>query len=164
MVSLTTILVPTDFSPPSEAALAYARALAESFGATIHVLHVIENPFLSMGPTELFVPAPQSFAEELDGEALRRLDALFPGDDRARFGARTVLRHGRPYVEIDDYAREHQIDLIVMGTHGRTALAHLLLGSVTEKVIRTAPCPVLTVRERVRTGGRAEDAQTEVQA
>jgi nucleotide-binding universal stress UspA family protein len=144
MIAFKQILVPVDFSETSDIALAYARALGESFGATLHVLHIVENPYLSMGPTEMYVPPPQTFLADLEKEARARLDAMLPAAERD--GTRVVLRTGRPASEIIDYANAERIDLIVMGTHGRTALAHMLMGSVTEKVLRIAPCPVLAVR------------------
>jgi nucleotide-binding universal stress UspA family protein len=146
MIAIRNILVPTDFSEPSTAALRYAVALAEAFESTLHVLHVIENPYMAMGPAELYVAPPVNFIGELEKEAERRLAEAVTPDERARFHVREMTRHGRPHEEIDGYAKENAIDLIVMGTHGRTALAHLLIGSVAEKVVRTAPCPVLTVR------------------
>lgn len=132
----TRILVPTDFSKASDAALAHARRLADSTGACLHVLHVVDNLFLR---TVLADP------RDYEAVALRQLHERVAGDDP---GAILVMeRSEAPADEIIRYARVHDIDLIVMGTHGRGRMAHLLLGSVAENVARTAPCPVVTMRE-----------------
>jgi nucleotide-binding universal stress UspA family protein len=127
------ILAATDFSAPSDAALAHARYLAESTGASLHVLHVVDNMFM-----RVVLADPRDY----ETAALRQMQ------DRVPAGAiLAVERSDEPADEITSYARTHGIDLIVMGTHGRGRMAHLLLGSVAEKVARTAPCPVLTMRE-----------------
>jgi nucleotide-binding universal stress UspA family protein len=138
------ILVPTDFSRASDAALAHARMLAGSTGATVHLLHVVDTAFLAT------VLADRRDYESAAYEKLQqRLSAERTG------GILVVERSESPADEITRYARTHNVDLIVMGTHGRGRVAHLLLGSVAEKVARTAPCPVLTMRETPRTpGGR----------
>ena len=139
----TRILAATDFSAPSDAALAEARRLAGSLGASLHVLHVVDNTFMRVALGD-----PRDY----ETAALRQLRDRIPAGDR------TTLAVGRsdvPADEITRYARIHDIDLIVMGTHGRGRMAHLLLGSVAEKVARTAPCPVLTMREAPpETGGQ----------
>ena len=134
----THILVPIDFSASSAAALDYARALAGRFDASLHLLHVLENDFLRP-----MVADPR--AAEI--AALRQLDELLTADERQRGAVTEVLRSDAVADEIVAYARSNSIDLIVMGTHGRTGLAHLLKGSVAERVARTAPCTVLTSRE-----------------
>jgi nucleotide-binding universal stress UspA family protein len=137
MIVLKNVLVATDFSPPSDAALAYGRALARTFGASLHLLHVVENYFLR--PT---ASAPYMIQEA----KTRMLDGQLTDEDR-QLGARAVLEiSDEPADTITDYAKAHNIDLIVMGTHSRRGLERLLVGSVAEHVIRTAPCPVLTVR------------------
>ena len=138
MIVLKAVLVATDFSPPSDAALTYGRALARTFGASLHVLHVVENYFLR----------PSASAPYMVQEAkTRMLDAQLTDDDRRQLGAITVLEiSDEPADAIADYAKTHNIGLIVMGTHSRSGLERLLVGSVAEHVIRTAPCPVLTVR------------------
>ena len=138
MILLKKVLVATDFSPPSDAALTYGRALARTFGASLHVLHVVENYF--MRPT---TAAPYMVQEA----KTRMLDDQLTDEDRHQSGARTVLEvSDEPADAIASYAKAQKIDLIVMGTHGRSGLERLLVGSVAEHVIRTAPCPVLTVR------------------
>ena len=134
----TRILVPTDFSKPSDAALAQARRLAENTGATLHVLHVVDNMFLR---------AVLADPRDYETAALRQLQDRVPVEDRGAGAILVVERSDEPADEIISYARIHEIDLIVMGTHGRGRMAHLLLGSVAEKVARTAPCPVLTMRD-----------------
>jgi nucleotide-binding universal stress UspA family protein len=137
MIVLKKVLVATDFSPPSDAALAYGRALARTFGASLHLLHVVENYFLR--PT---AAAPYMIQEA----KTRMLDDQLTNEDR-QFGARAVLQiSDEPADTIAGYAKAQNIDLIVMGTHSRGGLERLLVGSVAEHVIRTAPCPVLTVR------------------
>jgi universal stress protein A len=146
MLNLKTILVATDFSDASQAALEYARGLAEKFGASLHVLHVLEDLAAHAWTTEVYVAALPGVHEEMERQAQERLATLFTEDERGRFRVRTALRLGSPFVEIIRYARDEHADLIVMGTHGRGAIAHMLLGSVAERVVRKAACPVLTVR------------------
>jgi nucleotide-binding universal stress UspA family protein len=146
MIALKRILVPTDFGEASEAALGYARALARLFGASVAVLHVVDNMLANPAGVEgyLVYPEMQSALEE---SARTQLEALVRDDDRRELGATTVLLTSTaPALAIATYAREHGIDLIVMGTHGRGAMAHLMMGSVAERVVRTAPCPVLTLK------------------
>lgn len=144
MIRLTTILVPTDFSEPSQSAIKYARAFAEQFKATVHVLHVLEDPFI-YAPTSEGYMVPPGLIEEMEKAARDRLQKAFPVEGPS-VQVELVLKHGSPFVEIVRYAREHDVDLVVIGTHGRGPIAHMLLGSVAEKVVRKAPCPVLTVR------------------
>lgn len=138
MILLERILVATDFSDASAAALEYGRSLAQTFGASLHVLHVTENTFLRPVPGDPFA---------LKAAAIRHLEDRFTDDDRTELRAVTALEMSdNPAEEIVKYAKKHDIGLIVMGTHGRGTMAQLLVGSVAEKVVRTAPCPVLTVR------------------
>jgi nucleotide-binding universal stress UspA family protein len=149
--TFTRILVPTDFSATSDAALEYARTVAERFGATLHLLHVVEDPFAHRGFSgEMYIEEPfadlrTTLMQEAEGQLASR---LLP-DDRSRFRATAEAVVGHGLRTITAYAAERGIDLIVMGTHGRTGLAHALMGSVAERVVRTAPCPVLTVRRGV---------------
>jgi nucleotide-binding universal stress UspA family protein len=142
-IALTRILVPTDFSAPSDVALRYAVSLAGAFGAQLHLLHVVERE--QQWAAELAAVA----AIDVDAENRARSDAglaeLLTREERERYAATLVTLTGAPFVEIVRYARREAIDLIVMGTHGRGAIAHLLVGSVAENVVRKAPCPVLTV-------------------
>lgn len=139
------ILVPLDFSEQSLRALAYAKTLGKSLAASLHLLHVIPNPFIAH-PGGLYAPLPQPFLDDLEQDARTRLDEACPSDEREAFSVRSVVKVGDPLFEIVEYARLEHVDLIVIGTHGRTGIPHLFLGSVAERVVRTAPCPVLTVR------------------
>ena len=144
------ILVPTDFSPPSAAALEYARILAMTYGSSIWILNVINDP---SGESEFvadsFAPSTDEIRGELLAEARERLACVMSPTDCARHHVHCHALIGLPAHEIVEYASAIHADLIVMGTHGRTGLAHLLMGSVAEHVVRVASCPVLTVRERV---------------
>ncbi len=139
------ILVPTDFSETADLALAYGKKLANVFHAPLHVLHVLRDPILHAFPTNGYAALP-NYREEAERDALRQLDELLTPTEREQLQAQLVVGWGAPFVEIIRYAKNHDVDLIVIGTHGRGAIAHLLLGSVAEKVVRKAPCPVLTVR------------------
>jgi nucleotide-binding universal stress UspA family protein len=142
MIHLRNVLVAVDFDDTSMVALTYARSLARNFGARLHVLHVLENLFLRPMAND-----PHAIEA---GVTRRLLDTLTP-DDRQVLNAVPVIRKSdSPADDIVKYAEQEGIDLIVMGTHGRPGVAHLLMGSVAEKVVRAAPCPVLTVRHPER--------------
>lgn len=156
MLALTRILVATDFSESSAAALRYGVALAQQFGATLHVLHAAGRHDLQImverqRVIDAFLQDPTSSehhnaARELMGELLT------PAETQA-IKSEFVLRAcgpAGPWAEIVRYAKERQLNLIIVGTHGRGLVGHLLMGSVAEKVVRTAPCPVLTVRHPQR--------------
>jgi len=146
MIKIANVLVATDFSEASASARAYGRELARTFGATLHVLHAVENPVMWAGPESAGVDFARLQAD-LEASAQKQLAALVTADDRRELGARTIMRTGNsPAFEIANYAKEAGIDIVVMGTHGRGRVAHLLMGSVAEKMVRIAPCPVLTVR------------------
>ena len=142
------ILVPTDFSPASDAAVHYARALAETFGATLHLLHVLDDPAASTAFVgDGYAVATPDIREAMLTQVRERLARALSVTDHARFHATSEALVGMPAEAIVDYAAAIGANLIVMGTHGRTGLAHLLMGSVAEHVVRTASCPVLTVRQ-----------------
>ena len=148
MAQITRVLVPTDFSAASDAALTYARSLARQFGASIHLVHVFEDPFTSgafVGDGTVMMPL--DLRQTLEGAAREQLTARHAEHVGTLPLSSTDLLMGSPARRIVEHAKETNADLIVMGTHGRGGLEHLLLGSVAEKVIRTASCPVLTVRE-----------------
>jgi len=147
MLTLKTVLVPTDFSDASESALRYGKAMAEKFGAALHVVHVMEDLLAHAWAAEVYVSSMPQLRDEIEKESRLRLGALLTDGERKAFRAETALLAGNPFLEIIRYAKTHGIDLIVMGTHGRGPIAHMLLGSVAEKVVRKSPCPVLTVRE-----------------
>lgn len=147
MIALKTLLVATDFSAPSDVALAYGRELARSFGAKLVVLHVVENIMTrAFGPDGYAITNPD-LQRDLEASADKQVNALLSQEDRQALRAEAVIvSSNTPALAVADYARTAGIDLIVMGTRGRGAVAHLLMGSVAERVVRTAPCPVLTVR------------------
>jgi universal stress protein A len=138
MPTVTRILVATDFSLDSARAIAWGEELARHFAAEIVVLHVEEA--LSMVPgSDLFEVRRRGSEAEL-----ARMVAQLRGHG---ITARGLLRSGAAFDEIVEAARKEHTQVIVMGTHGRTGLSHLLMGSVAERVVRHAPCPVLTVRQ-----------------
>ena len=138
-MALRNILAPIDFSEPSNRALAYARALANKYGAALYLLHVVRDTRDAPGTD---TDRSRSLADEIERAARDRLDGLLAGER----GERMITRIGQPHDEILGYARTHDIDLIVMGTHGYSGIEHMVLGSVAERVVRSAPCPVMTVR------------------
>jgi nucleotide-binding universal stress UspA family protein len=147
MITIKKVLVATDFSTASETALEYGRAFVRSFGGTLLVLHVVENVFMRSASSEFGAADLGAVMEDLEASARRQLEAAVRDDDRRELGARPVLLTATSAAAaIVTYARDERVDLIIMGTHGRGALSQLLMGSVAEKVVRTAPCPVLTVR------------------
>ena len=146
MIRLNNILVATDFSETSAAALNYGRDLARTFGSTLHVVHAADDVMIRFAGEGAMIFLPE-LKNEVEHSARRRLDALVTDEDRTQLRAKAVVGTSlSPADTIVHYATEHGIDLIVMGTHGRNALGHLLVGSVAERVVRAAPCPVLTVR------------------
>ena len=146
-IKLERILYPTDFSEFSLHALPHALALADAFGASLNCLHVVDEAYQywsSMGPESIPVgPPPEDIVAAAEKRIKHFADEHFA--DRQEVPT-TCVRLGRPFVEIIGYAREIDADMIVMATHGRGAIAHMLLGSTTEKVVRKAACAVLTVR------------------
>ena len=150
MMTLNQILVATDFSEPSESALAYGRELARTNGATLHALHVVES-LSALAPADAYPMTLPDMQRELEDLAWRELEGRLTSADRKELKAKAaVVTAVTTATAIVDYANAFNIDLIVMGTHGRGGMAHLLLGSVAERVVRTAPCPVLTVRHPER--------------
>ena len=145
MIALKKILVPTDFGEAADAALEYARALARTFGASIHLLNVTEDASARMFAGEIYVPA--TFQADIEEAARKELQRRLVDNDANPLDIRpVVITSNSPAVSIVHYAKETGIELIVMGTHGRGAMGHLLLGSVAERVVRLASCPVLVVR------------------
>jgi len=139
------ILVPIDFSGHSKNALKYAIPYAVQFNARLDLLYVVE-------PT--IYPADFSFGqvgfpnieEELRKRGSEELNALLRTEIKGRIEAEAAVRTGKPFYEINEYARENGVDLIIIATHGHTGVEHMLFGSTVEKVVRKAPCPVLVVR------------------
>ena len=145
MIILKKILVATDFSEAAEAALSYGRALARAFGARLHVIHVVDDMYLRLGGDAYAAVLPE-LQQDVERQARERLDQLVVDNDPTPLPIDVIIRDGGAAPEIVKYAKDADIDLIVVGTHGRGAVAHLLMGSVAERVVRTAHCPVLTVR------------------
>ena len=141
------ILVPMDFSAPSDAALDYARSVAMRFDASLHLLHVADDPYRALYSGQVFVPEVERLRRQMVNDAAGRLKARLTEWDVTDFAATVDAIIGTPAGSIVEYAEGHGIDLIVMGSHGRSGMSHVLKGGITERVIRTAPCPVLTVRE-----------------
>jgi nucleotide-binding universal stress UspA family protein len=146
VIALRRVLVPTDFSEPSAKALGYGKALAGAFYASLHVLHVVQEPFVHGWTMEGYVAALPDFRTDLEAQARDRLQTCLTEAERGLYHAELAVRVGQPYMEILAYAKDREVDLIVVGTHGRGGLEHFLLGSVAERVVRASPCPVLTVR------------------
>jgi nucleotide-binding universal stress UspA family protein len=145
MVDIKRVLHPTDFSDASSAALAVACSMVDKFGAELHLLHVIQDmtAIAPYGAAEAYLPVEwHAEARQLAEQTLDSLPVVLSTSVRL---VRTVTE-GSPYFEILEYCKANAIDLIVMGTHGRSGLPHLLLGSVAEKVIRAAPAICMTVR------------------
>ena len=144
-VSIRRILFPTDFSEPAKQAQKYAMALADRFGAELHLLHVVpENPMPFPDSATSWTLSTTDQKWQVDDAEKRLLHSLGPDWPEECRTVRTAVI-GNAVEEIVKYAKEHEIGMIVIGTHGRTGLSHLLLGSVAEKLVRLATCPVLTV-------------------
>jgi nucleotide-binding universal stress UspA family protein len=146
MIVLRRILVPVDFSKHSQQALRYGAAIADKFGAELYLLHVVQDVALFLPDLVTVAPPVLPPFEQLSAAVRDGLTRFLAENNLAGRAARMEVREGAPHIEIGEVAKDDNIDLIVMGTHGRGVLAHMLLGSVAEKVVRTAPCPVLTVR------------------
>jgi nucleotide-binding universal stress UspA family protein len=150
VANFTKILAATDFSEDSTLALSYAEELARRFGAEILLLHVDQAlpPVMvspEIGPV-MDVGAMSRFAEDQRMAAHRELDKIVNRMREAGLKARSMLKVGSPFLEIIQAAKGEAADLIVMGTHGRTGIVHVLMGSVAERVVQKAHCPVLTIR------------------
>jgi universal stress protein A len=146
MIELRRILVPTDFSKFSKVALSYAAALAEKFAAELYLLHIVQDLAVFIPDMITVAPPPAPTVEQMTRAVHDAFDRLVKENHLERFKVHREVREGTPFSEIVRFAKEQRVDLIIMGTHGHTGLTHMLLGSVTEKVVRKAPCPVLTVR------------------
>jgi nucleotide-binding universal stress UspA family protein len=149
VIRLKTILVPTDFSGCSDAALRSGYALADAFGATVHLLYVVQDPYTLPWAADGFTAPIGDLLADWQAQAKRRLAESVPLAATSKTVVETQV--GSPHVEIVRYAARHSMDLIVIGAaRSRGPLGHMLLGSVAERVVRTAPCPVLTVRHPQR--------------
>jgi len=151
MIVLKNILVATDFGEAADVALTYARELARTFGSTLHVLHVIDDLGARIGGFPEYAANLGQLQVEEEAAARKRLQALVSDEDRRVLHAKTALITSQwPARSILDYARDEHIDAIVVGTHGRGTMAQFFMGSVAERIVRHASCPVLTVRHPER--------------
>jgi universal stress protein A len=142
-LAFKTILVATDFEDAANLALEYASVLARRFNASLRIVHVVETPMIPAN--EFGIPdVARVAARAIELGKARLATALTTVSGDQVIGQVLV---GHPAQKLVEYAADHDVDLIVMGTHGRGAVAHFFMGSVAERVVRTAPCPVLTVRD-----------------
>jgi nucleotide-binding universal stress UspA family protein len=146
MIKFKKILYPTDFSESSLEALRYAVSLAKDYKAKLILMHVINEQIFSEGLNLPRVSAPEALGQEMEAEAGRQLRMLIPADQRQGLDSEMVIRSGMPFLEVIRYAEANGVDLIVIGTHGRSGMEHIIFGSTAEKVLRKATCPVLSVR------------------
>lgn len=145
------LLVPVDFSETSQKALDFAIELGQALQARLLLLHVIEAPVLGGGPGEMgMATAYAEVIEQIEADASRNLEDALQRARKAGLECTGELMHGAPFQQIIDVADRQQVDLIVMGTRGHTGLKHLILGSVAEKAVRLAACPVLVTPSDVR--------------
>ena len=151
MIAMKNVLVATDFGEAADSALAYGRELASRFGATLHVLHVAENVYITAFGAETYASFAPDLQRDIEASAHRRLaEATLDSDGSGPKTVPAVMTSSSPAFAIIDYANDHDIDLIIMGTHGRGTLGHFLMGSVAERVVRLSGCPVLTIRHPER--------------
>lgn len=144
MISLNKILCPIDHSDCSKEALKYAVSLAIKDEAKLLLLHVIDIRSFNEGLETMSTQIPDE--ETLEQLRVKLLDCI-PEGIRDDMGVEALVIQGIPFAEIISTAKENNVDMIVIGSHGRTGISHMMLGSVSEKVVRKAPCPVLTVRQ-----------------
>jgi nucleotide-binding universal stress UspA family protein len=145
MIRLQRILVPTDFSDSARKALSYGVSFAKEYGAEVLLLHVVET--LAVGYASDLFPVPMAEVfEEISGYARKELGGLAAEARGKGASVRELVVQGKPAAEILRVAKEENVDMIVLGTHGKGVLDQALFGSTTERVVRKAPCPVLTVR------------------
>jgi nucleotide-binding universal stress UspA family protein len=143
------VLVPIDFSDYSKSALRYAINFAKCFKAEMHLIYVVEPviypPDFSMG--QIAIPSVNA---EWDERAKDELAKLAKAEIPEEVKSKTIIKTGKPFLEIIETAADEDIDLIIIATHGHSGVEHILFGSTAEKVVRKAPCPVLTLREPVK--------------
>lgn len=165
MMTLKNILVATDFGETSETALAYGRQLAHAVGATLHVLHVVGSVVAGAVGVEGYTTDFATLQHEVEEAARKQLDTVVTEEDRRTLAAKTVtVTSNSPALSIVLYAKDAHIDLVIVGTHGRGGMTHLFMGSVAERVVATAPCPVLTVRRREHESERPESRRAAAHA
>ncbi len=145
-IQIRKILCPVDFSESSNHALRYAMAFAETYEAELILVHVTDYAALEMPDYPSAIEFSADIIEQIGEVYEKRLKELMKTEQAGYANVSSRLVSGTPFYEIINTARDEKVDLIVMGTHGRTGLAHVLMGSVAEKVVRKATCPVLTVK------------------
>jgi nucleotide-binding universal stress UspA family protein len=150
MIKLKKILFPTDFSDPSNEALQYALSFAKEYGAKLVVLHVINEKVFAEGLNLPRVISLEELGAEMEAEAKRQLKTLIPKEQGEGLERENVIIKGNPFLEIIRYAKDEDVDLIIIGTHGRTGFEHIIFSSTAARVIRKAPCPVLSVKPAQR--------------
>ena len=146
MIRLKRVLVPTDFSDFSASAVQFGCELAGRFDAELHLLNVVQNPLTHYPEQRALVPMDE-FELELKAVARQQLEETPEPPWNKKLVIVRYVCVGSPYLEIVRYAKTNDIDLIVIATHGRSGFSHVLVGSVAERVVRKAPCPVMTVRD-----------------
>lgn len=148
-MTIKKVLVPIDFSDYSKSALRYAVNFAKSFNAEIILIYVVEPiiypPDFSMG--QIAMPTINT---DWDNRAKEELDKLAKNEITSNGNVKTIIKTGKPFAEIIETAKEEDIDLIIISTHGHSGVEYILFGSTAEKVVRKAPCPVLTLREPIK--------------
>lgn len=146
MFKLKKILCTTDFSEASFEALKYAIGLARSTQSKLILMYVVNQKMFSEGLSLARVSSPEALGKEMADEARRRLKMLIPVEERDGIDWETNVRSGNPAQEIIRYAKENNIDMIVIGTAGHSGVEHIMFGSTAETVVRGAHCSVLTVK------------------
>ena len=147
MADIKRILFATDFSDNSKYALTFAISFAQKYDAMLYVLHVIQQPSYPLGMyAEISFDAMDKFSQSISDAVEKEIQTLKEKDLKGYPKYECMIVHGTPFLEILRTAKEKNVELIVVGTHGRTGLDHVLFGSTAEKVVRRAPCPVLSVR------------------
>jgi nucleotide-binding universal stress UspA family protein len=150
MIKMKKILFPTDFSEESHEASKYALSFARDFKAHLYVLHVVNEKIFNEGLNLPRVVSVDELERELMEEGRKRLKTLYTAEEVKDLEWESVITKGKPFLEIIRFAKDTDIDLIIIGTHGRSGFEHIIFGSTAEKVVRKAPCPVLSVRPAQR--------------
>ena len=146
MDTIKRILVPVDFSENSRVALDWAMSFADKLDANVVLFHAFEIPDVMKEPAQRHLLLNEDMIGRAKEEVVKELQTFADKYDGDRITVAPEIGDGKPFVEIIKAAKKYDVDLIVMGTHGRTGLQSMLIGSVAEKVVRKAPCPVLTVK------------------
>lgn len=144
MINIKNILCPVDYSVYSEKALMYAIEFAEKYMAKLYLIHVLDIRIYDINEPDLY--NVNVVDEETLNKLKERLSRCVSEETKGKIPVETIVVQGVPFAEIIKASKDYRIDLIVLGTHGRTGLSHAIMGSVAEKVVRKAPCPVLTIR------------------